>query len=395
MAGKEHPATTRRFRLHPGFAPIGAPGANAAALAGLTALIGAGRAIAISASPALRVEAMPGDLPLISCQTSGSTGAPKRILREHASWTRSFDANGRAFGLTPADRYAILGSLASSLCTYAAIEAMHLGVPLADLSGAAPTAQLRALGDLGISVLYCSPAQLRLLLRAGATPLPALRHVLCGGGKLDTPTRQALAAQAPAATIREFYGAAETSFIAISDADTPEGAVGRAYPGVEIQIRNATSGIGEIWVRSPYLFLRYAEGAAPDTHWQDGFLTVGELGRLDGRGYLHLTGRAGRMVTVADQNVFPEAIEQHLLSLPGIRQCAVLPLPDPLRGQHLVAVIEGAGDEARAQIIRQSCRARLGAASVPRRVIFQPELPMLASGKPDLALLAATLGSGA
>ena len=101
------------------------------------------------------------------------------------------------------------------------------------------------------------------------------------------------------------------------------------------------------------------------------------------------------MVTVADQNVFPEAIEQHLLSLPGIRQCAVLPLPDPLRGQHLVAVIEGAGDEARAQTIRQSCRARLGAASVPRRVIFQPELPMLASGKPDLALLAATLGSGA
>ena len=55
----------------------------------------------------------------------------------------------------------------------------------------------------------------------------------------------------------------------------------------------------------------------------------------------------------------------------------------------------GAGDEARAQTIRQSCRARLGAASVPRRVIFQPELPMLASGKPDLALLAATLGGGA
>lgn len=392
--------TQDRFRLHPDFRLIGPehPGGNAAALGVITRQVAAGQSFAITARPALRIDPLPDlaqDGPVLSCQTSGSTGQPKRILRAQGSWIDSFQANRLGFDLVPGDRYAILGSLASSLCSYAAIEAMHVGAGMIDLCGASPAQQLRGLREAGASVLYCSPAQLRLLVaaaRGGAGHAgPALRHLLCGGGKLDAATLQAAAALWPDAYIREFYGAAETSFITISDPATPPASVGRTYAGTVIEIRDAqgqrTDGPGEIWVRSPYLFLRYAEGPAGDTRWQDGFLTVGEMGQLDARGWLYLKGRRSRMVTVADQNVFPEDIEQHLLTLPGIAQCAVLPLPDQLRGQHLVALVEGAGDAARARHIRLSCRDRLGAPSMPRRVIFLQRFPMLASGKPDLMAL--------
>ena len=111
---------------------------------------------------------------------------------------------------------------------------------------------------------------------------------------------------------------------------------------------------------------------------------------MDAQGHLYLMGRASRMVTVADQNVFPEVIEDHLLTLPGIRHCAVLALPDPMRGHALIAVIEGTGDAA---AIRKSCRDRLGAHSTPRRVVFLDRLPMLAGGKPDLVALTAQFGA--
>lgn len=394
-----------QFRLHSDFRLIetGRPGENTPLLTHLAQLIGSGQCFAISTAPALRIDALPvppDQAPQLSCQTSGSSGRPKRILRSQASWIASFEVNRRAFALTGTDRHAILGSLASSLASYAAVEAMHLGTGLIDLCGASPAQQLRQLSETGASLLYCSPAQLRLLIAAargsGAPPLPALRHVICGGGKLDGASLREARALFPGAAIREFYGAAETSFVTIADPDTPPDLVGRAYPGVQIEIRGsdgrATDGSGEIWVQSPYLFLRYGEGTSGDTRWSDGFLTVGELGRMDARGHLYLLGRQSRMVTVADQNVYPEAIETHLLTLPGIRHCAVLALPDAMRGHALVAVIEGAGDAA---AIRQSCREWLGAASMPRRVVFLDRLPMLAGGKPDLVALQAQFGAGA
>ena len=413
-----------RFRLHSDFRLIDLPqpGENTLLLRQMTRLVGAGQSFAISTAPALRIDALPAPadgMPQLSCQTSGSSGRPKRILRSQTSWIASFEVNRQAFALTGADRHAILGSLASSLASYAAVEAMHLGTGLIDLCGASPAQQLRQLGDAGASLLYCSPAQLRLLIAAaratGAPPLPApcmpelrlpelrlpaLRHVICGGGKLDAASLQAAGALFPDADIREFYGAAETSFITISDRATPQASVGRAYPGVGIEIRDAngrkTEETGEIWVQSPYLFLRYAEGQSDDTRWSDGFLSVGELGRMDAQGHLYLAGRRSRMVTVADQNVFPEAIEAHLLTLPGIRQCAVLALPDPMRGHALIAVIEGREDGSDdAAAIRQSCRDRLGAASTPRRIVFLDRLPMLAGGKPDLVALRAQLGASA
>ena len=312
--------------------------------------------------------------------TSGSSGAPRRIRRQPGSWLASFAVNAGLFGIGPGMRVAVLGRLTQSLALYGALEGVHLGAEVHLLDDLRPDRQGRALADRKVGLVYLTPAQARFLVEAGDT-LPALRHVLIGGSKLDTGLRAGLGRLAPGAVVHEFYGAAEASFITMAGPDCPEGSVGRAYPGVEINI----DAVGRIWVKSPYLFEGYA-GAPGPAVWQDGWLSVGEMGEMRD-GFVVLRGRAGRMVTVADQNVFPEEIEAFLLECPGVRQAAVMPVSDARRGVHLVAVLQG--DAAQEGAILRAVRGRLGPLKAPKRVIWRQEWPVLPSGKTDLALIAA------
>lgn len=313
--------------------------------------------------------------------TSGSSGQPRRILRPMASWIASFQVNAGLFGIGPGRRVAVLGRLVHSLSLYGAVEAVHLGAELHLLDDLRPDRQRAALAARAIDLLYATPAQLRLLVEAGG-PVLALGHVVVGGSKLDDSLRAALGQMAPAACISEFYGAAEASFITLAGPDCPPASVGRPYPGVELRVTGAP---GEIWLRSPYLFTGYAGDNPGGARWQDGWLSVGEMGRLE-NGFLYLAGRAGRMVTVADHNVFPEEIEGFLATLPGVTRVAVLPRPDALRGVHLVAVLQG--DPAQEGAILAAARAHLGPLKSPRALIWLPgDWPVLASGKTDLAAL--------
>ena len=96
------------------------------------------------------------------------------------------------------------------------------------------------------------------------------------------------------------------------------------------------------------------------------------------------------MVTVADQNVFPEEIEAYLAGLPGVRRVAVLPKPDLMRGHVLVAVMVGDAS-CEAEILR-AARGRLGALKAPKAVVWREDWPELASGKADLVRIAAEAG---
>ncbi len=368
------------FQLHPEARLVDAAGPVAfrAGVGGVLAATPTARALAGAFGGAFRIGGA-GELAAgagaFETLTSGSSGAARRILRSVASWQASFAVNAALFGIRPGVRVAVLGQLVHSLALYGAVEALSLGAELHLLDDLRPDRQRVALAARGVALLYATPAQLRLLVEAGGPELP-LKRVLVGGSKLDARLRAALATMAPAAVVQEFYGAAEASFITLSGPDCPEASVGRPYPGVEIAIDE-----GEVWVRSPYLFQAYAGADHGAARWRAGWLSVGEMGRMED-GFLYLSGRAGRMVTVADQNVFPEEIEAFLLGVPGVQRAAVLPRPDALRGVHLVAVVQGAAEDA---AILRACRAALGALKAPKAVYRLADWPMLGSGKTDLA----------
>jgi long-chain acyl-CoA synthetase len=131
-------------------------------------------------------------------------------------------------------------SLGHSRSLFATLEALHIGADVCTLSSVGPRRQAQMLEAYGVTVLYATPTQLRLLVAGAAaakiSELPNVGHIFSGGGKLDQDLCAALLDLCPAARILEFFGASETSFMTISDLETPVGSVGRSYPGVELRI---------------------------------------------------------------------------------------------------------------------------------------------------------------
>lgn len=317
--------------------------------------------------------------------TGGTSGAPKVIARTQASWIASFDTNAALFNYSANDSIAVLGALSHSLALYGVLEALHLGMDIHVLSDLGHRAQSTQLHDQKCTILYATPTQLRLL--PVGQQLPDIRLILCGGGALDAATQEHITRLCPKAALHVFYGAAETSFVTLGDASTPEGSVGRAYPNAEIAVRDEDAqGIGTVWVRSPYLFDHYLQGDSPHTRRNGDWITVGERGHLDTQGNLFLKGRAGRAINVADQTVYPEELEAAICALANAPYCAVLSRADDLRGQHIIAALPGPEDTGVRQTLPAACTSR--GLHAPREVIFLDPFPMLPSGKPDLQQIA-------
>lgn len=346
------------------------------------------QAFCISDTPVENLTAL--DANQFATLTGGTSGAPKVIARTQASWIASFEINAEQFDYTTTDSIAVLGGLSHSLALYGVLEALHLGLDIHALSGLGPAAQARELRAQKCRIIYATPTQMRLL--PTHTPLNDVRLILCGGGAMTADTHAHIASLCPNANLHVFYGAAETSFVTMSTADTPEGSVGQAYAGVELALREIdANGTGAIWVRSPYLFERYLHGNSPHTHREDDWLTVGELGWLDSGGNLFVQGRAGRVFNIADQTIYPEALEAHICTQLHVPYCAVLARPDKLRGQQLVAVLAGPEDSTRRRDVQECCKA--AGLYVPRHIEFIDPFPLLPSGKPDLSNIAAKIGA--
>tara|TARA_R110002051_G_scaffold4386_3_gene23380 strand:- start:17181 stop:18251 length:1071 start_codon:yes stop_codon:yes gene_type:complete len=332
------------------------------------------------------IETIAGEQQWLLCETSGSSGAPKTIRRSPQSWQHSFAITAKNYAITATYTYVTLGPINHSLSLYATLEALHIGANIAALSGTNPRAQMRHVASFNACVIYATPAQLGLLLQGAIAEkletTSSVRHIFCGGGALNETLRAQILAAFPLAQLHAFFGASETSFITITDDKTPPGSVGRTYPGVQLRLDDS----GEIWVKSPYLFSGYANGAAQDTRWDGAYLSIGEIGHLDPQGYLFVQGRKSRMVTVADHNVFPEQIEELLLTVTSIIQCAAIALPDSKRGQRIICVLQSTGNPDLVSL-RQLCQRHLGAPSVPKEFVVVPEMPLLPAGKPDLAKL--------
>ena len=332
------------------------------------------------------------------CTSSGSSGQPKRIRRTHKSWIRCFDANARLWNLGQSERYAILGALSHSLSLYGAMEALHFGAALIDASGQRPHNQLAKIEICKPSVVYATPSQIKLLFEAfrskSIAPVLSLKKAFIGGSSLDRPTADACQRMFPEVEIHQFYGASETSFIAMSSRDTPEGSTGKAFPSVEIEVRSRERGklgageIGEIWVRSPYLFTEYASNVQGNAAWDTGWVSVGEIGSLDSAGNLYIEGRKDRAVQIADKTVHPERIEEYLAGLQGVENSAIVPIKDRVRGTSLVAFVKMRSNSTfDATGIFRACRTEFGSGISPRKIVAVDEWPLLHSGKTDYSVL--------
>lgn len=192
--------------------------------------------------------------------------------------------------------------------------------------------------------------------------------------------------------ILERYGMTETNMNASNPyaGERVPGAVGFPLPGVSIRVVSQDSGrevalgaIGMIEVKGPNVFRGYwrmTEKTAADLR-PDGYFITGDLGRFDGRGYLHIVGRGKDLIITGGYNVYPKEGETEIDALPGIVESAVFGVPHPDFGETVVAAIVCREPGVDRSMIKSHLAQKLAKFKLPQTIVFLPELPRNMMGK--------------
>ena len=325
--------------------------------------------------------------------TSGTMGRPKGAMLTYGNHLWSATASALNLGLRADDRWLAclplfhVGGLAILLRSviYGATAVLHPGFDPARVNA--------AIDDEAVTLVSVVANMLqRMLDDRGDRPYPAsLRCVLLGGGPAPEPLlRRCAEAGVP---VVQTYGLTETASqivtLAPEDALRRLGSAGKPLFGAELRIVGedgaecAAGKAGEIVVRGPSVTSGYLnrldETAAAI---RDGWLHTGDLGYLDGDGYLFVLDRRDDLIVSGGENVYPAEIEAVLQSHPDVLEAGVYGVEDErwVRAPVAVAVLrEGATPDA--ESLLAYCRERLAAYKMPQRIEFTDSLPRNAAGK--------------
>lgn len=295
--------------------------------------------------------------------SSGSVALPRCILRTWASWRDSFAAIDSRLGVQRHESVGLLGPDHSTMMLFAGVHALHSGAIAHVTSVHAAT--------MDYDIVHAVPSVARDFVDdvlAGRRRAPRL--LVTAGAHAPTSLWDR-AAEAGIAMV-EYYGSAETSFIAWRDHD---GAF-EPIPGVDIDIRD-----GLIWVRSPYVAVGYLDDIAGPLHTDGEWVSVGDAGTFvdTSDGGLIVRGRVDTAVSTAGHTILVEDIELMLRDVAGVDDVAVVGIPHSDLGEIIAAFVIGpATDAALREAVRQ-----LPAPARPRLWLHDTHLPRLPSGKID------------
>jgi acyl-CoA synthetase (AMP-forming)/AMP-acid ligase II len=336
--------------------------------------------------------------------TSGTTGRPKAAVLTHGQLT--FVCNNHLADLVPGTTHWGDASLVVAPLSHGA--GAHL---LGQVAKGAKSVLLasekfdeeeiwRLVEQHRITNMFTVPTILTRMVRHPAVDRfdhSSLRYVIYAGSPMYRADQKE-ALQKLGKVIVQYYGLGEvTGNISVlpreehslDDAEMPVGSCGHARTGMEIVIKNpdgkilATGEQGEICVRGPAVFAGYHNNPEANAKaLKDGWFHTGDLGQLDERGYLYLTGRASDMYISGGSNVYPREAEEVLLTHPAVAEVAVLGVPDPEWGETGVAVVVlEAGESAAAEELLGYLKDKLARYKQPRQIFFWDELPKSGYGK--------------
>lgn len=302
--------------------------------------------------------------------SSGSTGAPKVIWRDHASWTNSFDVQCEIFRVNGDDTLFIAGSLVYTANLNACVHMLVEGGTVVIGAGARPRGWLQEMTAQAVTAVSMVPAHYNMLLKTASEPLPFVRSLVAAGAKMSPDTVRRLKVRFPSAAIVAYYGASELGHVAYITGDEllkKPGAAGKLFPGVKVSFKD-----DEIWVQSDYLSPAYRpEGSA------------GDLGRLDEEGFLYVLGRKSGLINSGGIKIIPEQLESVLGECPGVEQAVVAGIADADKGERVCAWVVKKQDELTTADMLAFCRQKLRPHYWPQKIVFVEALPLNANGKID------------
>ena len=225
----------------------------------------------------------------------------------------------------------------------------------------------------------------------------SLKAVIGGGAAVQKPVAERWH-RVTGCHITEGYGLTECSPVACANPiGTPwNGTIGIAYPSTDLSVRDEAfrelapwtgeddveAHTGEICVRGPQVMRGYWNNPEETAKvMQGGWLRTGDVGHMDGRGWVTLTDRKKDMVLVSGFNVYPNEVESVVATLPGVLECGVVGVPDAKTGEAVKVVIVSKDPGLTREAVIVHCKDHLTAYKVPRHVEFRDALPKTPIGK--------------
>jgi fatty-acyl-CoA synthase len=331
--------------------------------------------------------------------TSGTTGFPKGVVLHHHGITNNARFYYAKAEFRPGSTTLNMMPLFHTAgCAMAVLGAVQLGVTMVLLRQFDPHAALDLIEAERINNLLGVPTMLIAAIEAQkARPRDVASLDTAGsGGAMVPPELVRAVTQTMGCRFFTVYGQTETSplLTVVGPSDDFEdicNTVGQPLPQVDLAIMATDDSgpvpcdqVGEICARGYALMLGYNDDpeATAKTIDADGWLHTGDLGTMDARGFVRITGRVKEMIIRGGENLFPAEIENVLLEHPAVAEVAVVGVPDDRFGEAVAAFIrvaEGVGFDP--EMLKAHCRAQIAAQKTPSHWIEVKEWPLTGSGK--------------
>ena len=249
-----------------------------------------------------------------------------------------------------------------------------------------------------VQSIFLVPAHAQMLRRLGdeaiaTRDLSSLDTLYFNAAALPFELKKWVIESFPGAGVHELYGSTESGIITNLrpvDMLRKPGSVGQPWFMTETRVVGldgapvGPGGMGELYSRSPYLMLGYYNDpdATARCTSEDGFVTCGDLVRLDDEGYIHIVGRSSDMIVSGGINIYPREVEDVLARHPSVTDVAVVGRSSEQWGEEVTAyVVLAPGVTLDVQSLEAHCRESLAGYKIPRRWHVIGELPRNAAGK--------------
>lgn len=331
--------------------------------------------------------------------TGGTTDSPKAVMHTHRSMLTFVMALGATVpDLVQPDNLLLQVTPMSHISGVgAALTFSQFGRTFVPLPRFAPAALLEAVESHRITALFVVPPMLQQVVDhpdAVRRDLSCVRTIMYGASPITESVLERVGARFPRAGLAQIYAMTETTSGTLMTPDDhrpgpQRRSAGRAAIHSETRIVDSedhdvpTGGLGEILLRGPGLMRGYwNDPDASAEALRGGWMHTGDVGYLDGAGYLYIVDRLKDLIIVEGDNVHSAEVENTLSSHPDVAACAVIGVPDGETGERVHAVVVARpGSDPDHEQLRTHCASLIAGFKVPREWEFVDALPTSPTGK--------------
>ena len=328
--------------------------------------------------------------------TSGTTGRPKGVMHSHGNdvsiamnCVMEYSLSRRDTALHIAPLYHVGGMQAYF------IPHLMVGATNVVLGRSDPLAALEAIEAERVTTLFAVPTQIQELVlhpRRADFDLSSLRMITTGGAAISAATMERVIREL-CPNVYNGYGMTEASLALLLHPEDALGHLGSCgKPTLITRCRvvretgepAAPHEVGQLVVRGPQTMLGYWNDVpGTERRLRDGWLHTGDLFSVDADGFYTFHGRQDDVIVSGGENIHPREVEEVLYRCPGVKEAAVVGLPDGRWGRVVAAFIVKASPDLDAEALDAFCRASpdLAPFKRPRRIVFVDALPLSPSGK--------------